>query len=260
MADFLDELARTAWSNVRTGYYEVNSIFFGNRESLKEAIKHNPVAIIAEIKFASPSKGPIRRDESYVSIAKKMVRGGAVGISVLTEPRLFKGSLNGFLEVRKNLKVPLLMKDIIVHESQVDCAAKIGADAVLLIKALFDRGHSDKGLDYMIRYAHSLGLEVLAEAHTFDEFEDLLGTEADMIGINNRDLRSLKVDIGRTVSILERIEELPRDKVIVSESGINSRRDVELLTNQGVKAFLVGSSIMRAADIEGKVKELIGKG
>lgn len=260
MADFLDELARTAWSNVKTGYYKVDPISFDDRESLKETVKRNDsVAIIAEIKFASPSKGLIRGDESYVDIAKSMVRGGAMGISILTEPRFFKGSLNGFVDVRKNLRVPLLMKDVIVHESQIDCAEKIGADAVLLIKALFDRGYADKGLGYMIRYAHSLGLEVLAEAHTFDEFKDLLDTEADMIGINNRDLRSMKVDLGRTISILKKTEP-PKDKVIVSESGIGSRKDIELLTDYGVKAFLVGSSIMRSTDIEGKVRELIGKG
>ncbi len=261
MADFLDKLVRTAWNNVKNGYYKVSSTSYGSGESLKEAIKRtDSVAIIAEIKFASPSKGLIRRDGDHIGIARKMVKGGATGISVLTEPKFFKGSLNGFIDVRKNLNVPLLMKDIIVHESQVDCAGKIGSNAILLIKALFDRGYTDKSLDYMIRYAHSLGLEVLVEAHTFDEFKDLLDTEADMIGINNRDLRSMKVDISRTVSILKRAGDLPKDRVIVSESGIGSREDVELLANHGVKAFLVGSSIMESDDIEGKVKELVGKG
>jgi indole-3-glycerol phosphate synthase len=265
MADLLNELAKLAWSNVKSGYYNLDALTEDLTEnkgkSLKKAIKYcNSTAIIAEIKFSSPSKGTIREKRDFVEIAKKMVKGGAIGLSILTEPRLFKGSLNGFIAVRKSINLPLLMKDLVVHEAQINCARKVNANAILLILQFFERGYTSKDLDYMINYAHSLGLEVLLETHTFEEFKKAVRSEADIIGINNRDLRSMKVSIEQTKAILEKVKEIPKDKVIVSESGIGKRKDIEFLMSYGVNAFLVGSSIMQAKDIEKKVRELVGKG
>jgi indole-3-glycerol phosphate synthase len=146
------------------------------------------------------------------------------------------------------------MKDILVDPLQVEAAAKLGADAVLLIYSVFKRGYPKDSLEVFIQLAHSYGLEVLLEVHTKEELLDAIRTEADLLGVNNRDLRTLRVDLGTTRRVLANVD--LGDKVVVSESGIQGAEDVCRLRGYGAKAFLVGSAIMLAEDIEGKVREL----
>lgn len=254
MVDFLNALAQKARETIDKGYYEVEKQVETKPVSLKKAIlecKHAP--IIAEIKVASPSLGVIKRNANVEEIAAAMENGGAVGISVLTEPEYFKGALASFMKVRERTKLPLLMKDIIISPTQLEAAPKIGADAVLLIKALFNRKQCECDVHDMIDYARSKNLEVLLEAHTLQEFLSALKTDADLIGINNRDLQTLKVNLQATKRILQKID--PQEKIIVSESGIKTPADVRFLHECGAHAFLIGSTIMKADNVQKKVEE-----
>ncbi len=256
MPDFLDTLAQSARTTVDSGYYEAITESATSRVSLKKAIleaKHAPV--ITEIKAASPSAGTIRENFEARSIAESMEKGGAVGISVLTEPKHFNGSLHSLVEARRTVKLPILMKDIILSPLQLEVAPKLGANVALLIEALFDRGYCECNLSDMITAAHSKGLEVLLETHTEAEFRSAVTTQADLVGINNRNLATLKVDLNVTKKILE--QNSAEDKIIVSESGVNTPADLRFLRLYGAQAFLVGSSVMLADDVEGKVKEFV---
>ena len=174
---------------------------------------------------------------------------------MLTEPKHFNGSLSNIIEVRRSVALPILMKDIVVDPVQIDAASKIGADSVLLIQALFDRGHCGLGLAEMVAKAHSKNLEVLLETHNKDEFTRALKTEADLIGVNNRNLGTLKVDLNTTKTILAECH--CAGKVVVSESGINTPNELRFLRSCGANAFLIGSSVMLADDVEVKVKEFV---
>lgn len=256
MADFLDTLARNTLSTIAEGYY--NNPINGKQSlrSLSESIlEFDHTAIITEIKFASPTLKTIRADLSIECLATSMESGGAVGISVLTEPKHFMGSLSDFTKVRRQVKLPLLMKDVFLNRGQVDAASTIGADAVLLIQALYDRAYCECTLEEMIDYAHSKGLEVLLETHDSNEFEAAMDTTADLIGINNRDLRTLKVDLNNTKTILHKKD--AKDRVVVSESGIKTKADIQFLSKAGARAFLIGSAIMKAIDVKQKVRELV---
>ncbi len=184
-----------------------------------------------------------------------MQRGGSIGISFLTEPKHFKGSIERFREARRMINLPFLMKDFILDPVQIDAASKIGGDAVLLIQALFDRGYCHLSRDEMIQNAHSLGLEVLLESHTRKEFQKTLDSQADLIGINNRDLSTLTVNIETTKEILE--SSTVGERVIISESGIETPQHVKLLRKWGAQGFLVGTAVMAASNIEEKVRELM---
>jgi indole-3-glycerol phosphate synthase len=256
MADFLDTLAQSAKATIDSGYYEALTEVATPRISLKKAIleaKNAPV--ITEIKAASPSAGTIRENVDVRGIAESMEKGGAVGISVLTEPKHFNGSLRSLAEARRTVKLPILMKDIILSPVELEAASKLGANAALLIVALFDRGYCEYTLNAMIATAHSKGLEVLLETHTAEEFRVAVGTHADLVGINNRDLATLKVDLNVTKKILE--QNSAEDKIIVSESGVSTPVDLRFLRLYGAQAFLVGSAVMLAGNVEEKVKELV---
>jgi indole-3-glycerol phosphate synthase len=256
MGDFLDILARNTLSTIAEGYY--NNPTNGKRSlrRLSESIvEFDQTAIITEVKFASPTLKTIGTDLSIECLATSMEAGGAIGISVLTEPKHFMGSLSDFTKVRRQVKLPLLMKDVFLNRDQVDAASTIGADAVLLIQALYDRAYCECTLEEMIDYAHSKGLEVLLETHDSTEFESAMNTTADLIGINNRDLRTLKVNLNNTKTILHKKE--VKDRVVVSESGIKTKTDIQFLLKSGARAFLIGSAIMKANDVEQKVRELV---
>jgi indole-3-glycerol phosphate synthase len=256
LADFLDVLVRVAQINIGSKYYEKFHPQESARVSLRKAIldcKVNP--IIAEIKSASPSAGVIRRNVKPSVVAKAMEKGGATALSVLTEPKQFGGSLEALSQAREAVALPILMKDIIISPLQIQVASKLGANAVLLIKALFDRGYIGKSLNEMINGAHALGLEVLLETHTVSEFRSALKTDADLIGINNRNLATLKVDLNITKKILAKFN--PDDKLVVSESGIKTPEDICFLRESGACAFLIGSAIMLANNIEEKVMEFV---
>jgi indole-3-glycerol phosphate synthase len=254
--DFLEILARDAKETVNNGYYNVEKTHTYSSPRLKDSIlkcRKNP--IIAEIKTASPSKGTIVQDIDVEAVAKMMQRGGATALSVLTEPRHFRGRIEYLVAAGKS-GLPRLMKDIIVDPIQVEAATKIGARAILLIASLFNRGLCDTPLDEMIGLAHKGGIEVLLETHTKEEFEQALNTQADLVGINNRDLSSFRIDLQVTRTILDSCD--PKGRVVVSESGIESEEHIRFLRESGARAFLVGSSIMSATDPERKVRELAG--
>ncbi|MDG6222735.1 MAG: indole-3-glycerol-phosphate synthase [Candidatus Bathyarchaeota archaeon] len=256
MSDFLDKLAQDAKETIAEGYYEIsrkNSFF---SVSLKQAvIEQKQNAVISEVKAASPSRGTIKTGFDPAEIAKAMKKGGATGLSVLTEPKQFKGSLNYLIKIRDVIKLPILMKDIILSPVQIEAGSKLGANVVLLIKALFDRGYCEESLEGMIALAHSKNLEVLLETHNESEFNSALQTDADLVGINNRDLRTLEVHIKTTEKILEKIK--TKNKVVVSESGILVPSDIVFLRNCGADAFLIGSSIMMSDNLEKTVKEFV---
>lgn len=255
-SDFLDVLARDAKATIDEGYYENIIENVRVASSMHKAILNTRYApIISEIKASSPSLGMIRDGVDVKKTALAMKRGGATGISVLTMMKHFAGSLGALREARREVPLPLLMKDIIISRKQIDSASKIGANTILLIEALADRGYCECGLDELISYAKSKGLEVLLETHTEDEFSAALETDADLVGINNRDLRTLKVDIDVTLRILKRID--PGESIVVSESGIEGSEDIRLLYEAGADAFLVGSAIMKSDNIERKVRELV---
>jgi len=256
MPDLLDILAGHAKEEVRRGCYRVFQAPSRQPTSLKEAVLHRRGrAVIAEVKRASPSLGVIKPRFDPEAAADAMERGGAAAISVLTERAHFGGSLEALERVREAVSVPLLMKDFVVSPEQVEAASRLGADAVLLIQALFDRGYCDLGVDEMVGLAHSKGLEVLLEAHTEAEYLSCLETQADLVGVNNRDLATFNVDLETTRKILGRCGY--GRKLVVAESGIERPEDVRALRLAGADAFLIGSSIMKAEDIEGKVREFV---
>ncbi len=255
MHDFLDILARDARETVDQGYYNVEKAPVTSSLGLKESIlkcRKNP--IIAEIKTASPSKGTIVQDIDVEAVAKMMQRGGATALSVLTEPRHFKGRIEYLLAAAKS-GLPRLMKDIIVDPIQVEAATKIGAKAILLIESLFEKRLCNASLEEMINLAHRRRLEVLLETHTKEEFEKALSTEADLIGINNRDLSDFRTDLEVTRNILDACD--CKDQIVVSESGIDTGEHIRFLRKCGAKVFLVGSSIMSSINPEEKVRELV---
>jgi len=256
MDDFLDVLGQKAQKRVKEGYYKVTKQIIAPTKSLKKAVLGcKNIPIISEIKVASPTMGVIRKKIDVKKVASEMKKGGAIGISVLTEPEHFEGSLDTFIKVRSQVELPLLMKDIIVNRTQIEAAAKIGANAILLIETLFKRGYCDCDVNRMIDEAHSQKIEVLLEVFTEEEFLSAIKTEADLIGINNRDLRTLEVDLEVTRRILKK--KCFHEKLIISESGIKSPADVRFLHECGAHAFLVGSSIMRSSNIQEMVKELV---
>lgn len=206
--------------------------------------------IIPEIKFASPSRGRIRSgDPAY--IAAQMVKGGAVAISVLTQPYSFGGSPNYLAAVREATNIPLLMKDIIIDVTQLEAAVAIGANCILLIQAVFDAGYADR--DMLIREAHRKGIQVLLEVHDKAELASALESKCDVVGVNNRNLDTLEVSLQITCGVLEGYSD---GRLVVAESGIYTVRDIMRLRDCGASAFLVGSSIMEGDDITGAVRRL----
>ena len=249
----LQTLVDNAYKAIEEGVYAIVMQMEKSQEDIVHTIKTNQhPTLITEIKFASPAKGTLREVSNPVAIAEQMVAGGAKALSVLTQPHLFNGSPDIFIQVREAVDVPLLMKDFIVDTVQIDAAANMGADIILLIQSLFDKGYVSD-IDAYIQYAHSKGLQVLLEVHTKEEFVKACATKADLIGINNRDLDTLIVDIATTEHILSSFE---KERVIVAESGIETPEDVRHLRDAGAQAFLVGSSIMQSDDIEKQVQAL----
>ena len=209
-----------------------------------------PVRLIAEVKRASPSAGPIREGDPLF-LARAMAGGGAAAISVLTEERYFGGSLDDLARVAAGVPVPVLRKDFLVDPYQLLEARAAGASAALLIVALL----SDAELGTLLREAAALGLAALVEVHDRPELERALAAGAGIVGINNRNLQTLKVDTETTYTLRSLV---PPGIVVVSESGQRTRADLERLAAAGVDAVLIGEAIMRAEDVEGKVRELLG--
>ncbi len=210
------------------------------------------IKLIAEVKKASPSRGVIRGDFDPAAIAGVYEESGADCISVLTEKKYFQGSLDYLGEIRKTVRLPLLRKDFIIDAYQIFEARAAGADGLLLIAACLEKNQIG---DYA-GIAQGIGLDVLVEVHAYKELDKALSAGAMLLGINNRDLRTFKVDVKTT---LELMKDVPDDRIVVSESGIKTREDVVMLHKAGVAAVLVGESLMREKNIGKKVKELLGK-
>jgi indole-3-glycerol phosphate synthase len=250
----LQKLFDNSHKAISDGTYEITQSIPNSGIDLIESIKQNKHAsLITEVKFSSPSLGKIRKVSDPMQIAQSMVDGGAKALSVLTQPYLFEGSPDYFMQIRKQVKIPMLMKDIIVDKVQIDAAKKIGADYMLLIQSLFDLGFL-REIDEYIDYGHKNGLKVLVEAHTKSEFVNSLRTRADLVGINNRNLDTLQIDINTTKSLLEGFD---HSRIIVSESGIETPQDIQFLKQCGAGAFLIGSSIMKSENIKENVSRLV---
>ena len=209
--------------------------------AMRAKIAAGRAAVIAEIKKASPSKGVIREDFDPASIAPSYERHGAACLSVLTDQQFFKGRLADLQAARGACGLPALRKDFIVDPYQLYEARAAGADCILLIVAALD----DATMRELEDVAGALGLAVLVEVHDGEELERALCLKTPLIGINNRDLRTFHTSLDHTRDLLPRI---PRDRVVVSESGIATREDIARLRRHGVHAFLVGEAFMRAPD------------
>jgi len=214
------------------------------------ALRGDGTKLIAEIKRESPSRGVLSPDFDPVGLARSYAQGGASAISVLTEAKYFGGSLDHLAAVREETSLPLLRKDFILDPYQVYESRAYGADALLLIVAILSQGE----LEELLALSGSLGLGCLVEVHTEAELKRALLSRAEVIGINNRDLNTFKVDINTACRLRPLI---PQTLTVVSESGISCRGDVEKLKGWGVNAVLVGEALVTSSDIKAKMRELI---
>jgi indole-3-glycerol phosphate synthase len=214
-------------------------------------------AVIAEVKKASPSKGVIREDFDPQAIARGYAAGGASCLSVLTDKQFFQGGFEVLVQVRQVVELPLLCKDFILSPYQLFQARAAGADAALLIAAIL----SDADLAYLLKVARALGLAVLVEVHDAEELERVLALDGvNLIGINNRDLASFTVDLATTEQLMARFGERVRERgaLLVSESGLFSRDDLDRVVSAGADAVLVGEALMRQPDVTAALETLIG--
>ena len=216
----------------------------------KSISKPGQINLIAEIKRASPSKGLIRKDFDLLSIARIYEAQGAAAISILTEDKFFLGKPEFIRQVSVQVKLPTLAKDFILDEGQVYEALANGASAVLLIAAVL----TDGKLRDLIRLAGALGMDSVVEIHNEEELDRGLAAGAKILGVNNRDLNTFAVDMG---TCLRMIPDIPKDKVIVAESGYHTHDEVRAIENLGVHAVLIGEAFMRARDIAQKMKEIM---
>ena len=224
----------------------------GQDRPFSEALIRPGVSVIAEHKRRSPSAGEIRPGSSVTEIVQAYERGGAAALSILTEPGYFGGSLDDLREARAASRLPILRKDFIVDPYQVYESAALGADALLLIVAAI----SKRELADLFAEARSLDLDVLVEVHDADELTCALEIlDADVIGINNRNLADFSVDTDRTFELLA---DVPAGKTVISESGFHDREQLDELERVGVDAVLVGESLMRSADPEAACRALTG--
>lgn len=247
--NLLRELVETARETIQSGYYR-HGTDLKPAPSLLKAVRarHRPgaPALIAEIKPATPLRGKIV-SEGHEALMARFLAEGAAALSVLTEPRHFHGNL-ALLRKAVATKAPVLMKDIILAEEQIDCAASFGASAVLLIASALPRSR----VPALIEYAHLAEREVLLEVASPEEYRMAQETEADLVGTNNRDLRTFAVDIGRTLAIAQAC---PKEKPLVSLSGFETRADV-LRVSPMADAVLVGTSLLEGRTT---VRELVGE-
>jgi len=258
MGDFLDDILLYKYSVIKKkkSYYDslkdkVAKDQFNRYRLFQKAISTpGRVNLIAEVKKASPSKGLIRRDFDPVQIARTYADNGADALSVLTEDKYFLGKPGYLTVISENVGLPLLTKDFFVDTGQVYEAYTLGASAILLIVAVLD----DQKLKELKGVADQLDLDCLVEVHNDEELKRALDLGAEIVGINNRDLRSFVVDLKVSESLIPRI---PSGKIIVAESGLSSNREIRMLQEMGVNAVLIGETFMRADDIAAKMKEVM---
>lgn len=219
-------------------------------DALKSRIEKRENAVIAEVKKASPSKGIIREDFDPVWIARHYEEAGAACLSVLTDVKYFQGSDDYVREIRKNVSIPILRKEFLVDPYQVIEARALGADAILIIMAMVDDALAIELRDA----AHEQGLTVLPEVHNFTELDRALALETPLVGINNRDLHTFETSLETTFSMLS---EIPNDRLVITESGIFTNKDVVQMNINDVFGFLVGESLMRQPDPGAALKSLL---
>ena len=217
--------------------------------ALQTKIGAGQAAVIAEIKKASPSKGVLREDFDPAAIAASYAAGGAACLSVLTDVDFFQGADDYLRQARAACTLPVLRKDFTIDPYQVYEARALGADCILLIVAALD----DARLSELLALAGELGMDALVEVHDADELKRALHTPASLIGVNNRNLRTFETSLDTTLDLLS---QMPDDRLLVTESGIHSRDDVQRMRDHGVHAFLVGEAFMKAEDPGKKLREL----
>jgi indole-3-glycerol phosphate synthase len=218
----------------------------------RQALRLDGISLIAEIKRTSPSKGILLDDLDAVGLAGQYEAAGARAVSILTDARYFKGSLDDLVAVRQNVAVPCLRKDFIIDEYQIYEARAAQADAVLLIVRIL----SDHQLKDYLDLADALRMAVLVETYTAEEIGRALAASAHIIGINNRDLATFAVDVNTTIKLKKLV---PGGHVLVSESGIYTRDHVRMLEDGGVDAVLVGEALVTSEDVGAKIRELLGR-
>jgi len=218
-------------------------------DAIENTLENGRPAVIAEIKKASPSKGIIREDFNPAEIAASYAQGGATCLSVLTDVEFFQGADEYLALARQACEIPVLRKDFMIDPYQVYESRVIGADCILLIVAAL----GDATLLELSQLAHHLNMDVLVEVHDKEELERALGLNCRLIGINNRNLRTFETKLETTLELLAGI---PEDRIVVTESAIHTRQDIELMLENGVNTFLVGEAFMRAAQLGEKLAEL----
>ncbi|MCA0386900.1 MAG: indole-3-glycerol phosphate synthase TrpC [Bacteroidetes bacterium] len=244
-----DEIALLK-KEVRVREYDELDLFYKPSISLIETIKNtNDISIIAEIKKASPSKGVINEDFDHLAIGKAYLANGADAISILTDEKFFQGSIKYLADIARIKTKPLLRKDFIIDEIQILQAKENGADAILLICEALSKTEVRK----LTLTAQSMGLEVLLELHSAKQLDKIDPAIHPLVGVNNRDLESFKVDL----KVTEKIRKLiPDDILLVSESGINSADDIKMIRNSGCDAILAGEHFMRSNSIAESLNEM----
>ena len=220
-------------------------------EVFKKAIsKEGQINLIAEVKKASPSAGLIREDFNATKIANIYIKNQAAAISVLTEEKYFLGKFAYLAAISENCPLPILMKDFIVHEFQIYEGLFYGASAILLIVAML----TDAQLENLMKVAHGLGLDCLVEVHNQPELERAIKVGAEIIGVNNRNLKDLQVDLNTSLSL---IPQIPKGTIIVAESGLKTHDDILRVKAAGAHAVLIGETFMRSPDIALKINEIM---
>ena len=229
--------------------HEVLQLDISDEFPFKNALTGEDISIIAEVKKASPSKGVIAEDFDYIGIAKDYESAGASAISVLTEPFFFKGSDEYLSEISKNVDIPILRKDFVIDEYMIWQAKLLGASAILLIVSILDTVQLKKYLDL----AHDLGLSAIVEVHDSTEISTAMIVGAEIIGVNNRNLKDFSVDIENSINLRRCVS---GDVVFISESGIKSNEDITRLKENNVDAVLIGETLMKSDDKKSMISEL----